>query len=104
MGGRNLPPSRGWPCRTSAPLSSAEPGQQPRGRGTPRPAPQLARPHRPLPSIALTNEDCHYSDRSPPPQHGVAASPSETTATACMKSHFPQRLAARELASPRSMP
>jgi hypothetical protein len=87
-----------------APSPLAEPGQQARWRGTPRPVPQPARPRRPFPSIALTNEDRHYSDQSPPLQRGVAASPSEATAAACTKSHFPQRLVARELASPRSMP
>jgi hypothetical protein len=58
-----------------APSPLAEPGQQACRRGTPRPVPQPARPRRPFPSIALTNEDLHYYDQSPPLQRGVAASP-----------------------------
>jgi hypothetical protein len=68
---------------------------------TPRTGPRLQQEQQHAPS-SLTSEDRHYSDRSPPPQRGVAAFPSPRRT--CTTHHIRQHPVPRSLASPRSMP
>jgi hypothetical protein len=80
------------------PSPLAEPGQQARRRGTPRPAPQPARPCRPSPSIALTGDDQRSppplflpSGRSPPPQpQRLPARRDPSTAPRCPEARRPK--------------
>jgi hypothetical protein len=88
------PPSAGQ-CR---PLS---PGEQDRRRSTLGLARACSKGQQRPPPSSLTNEDRHYSDRSPPPQRGVAAFP--LPRLTCTTHHIQQHLVPRSLAG-ESMP